>query len=208
VSNVSLAPEVSVLWKWCIAARNTIFILLLWPLYGIGQAIIFLPCGFFLLLLLLLLFASPNLSGPRLDVYHTSTRGVALEFRMQVWNVLHVACWKYRMQIIAKNLPPGHPCTTLLGCRFATKAHIDNQKKKFFQQQYLLYVSSQYGELRPATAEIGLVVWGTPANFNGFRFLASLLQRRRSAETNKLCTMFGHLVGCYTIYTFWGALAT
>jgi len=34
-------------------------------------------------------------------------------------------------------------------------------------------------------AEIGPVVWGTPANFNGFRVLASLLQRRRSTETNK-----------------------
>jgi len=41
--------------------------------YGIGQAIIFLPCGFFLSF-----FPSPNLSGRRLDVYHTSTHGVAL----------------------------------------------------------------------------------------------------------------------------------
>ena len=35
------------------------------------------------------------------------------------------------------------------------------------------------------TAEIGSVVWGTPANFNGFRVLASLLQRRRSTEANQ-----------------------
>ena len=35
--------------------------------------------SFFLLLRLLLsLFSSPNLSGRRLDVYHTSTHGVAL----------------------------------------------------------------------------------------------------------------------------------
>jgi len=27
----------------------------------------------------------------------------------------------------------------------------------------------------PQTAEIGLGVWGTPANFNGFRILAALL---------------------------------
>jgi len=27
----------------------------------------------------------------------------------------------------------------------------------------------------PLVAEIGLVVWGTPANFNGFRLLAALL---------------------------------
>jgi len=35
------------------------------------------------------------------------------------------------------------------------------------------------------TAEIGLPVWGTPANFNGFRVLALLLQRRRSLEANQ-----------------------
>ena len=47
----------------------------LWPPYGIGQAIIFLPCSFFLLLSS---FSSPNLSGRRMDVYHTSTHDVIL----------------------------------------------------------------------------------------------------------------------------------
>ena len=37
----------------------------------------------------------------------------------------------------------------------------------------------------PLTAEIGSGVWGTPANFNDFRILASLLQRRRSTEVNQ-----------------------
>jgi len=37
----------------------------------------------------------------------------------------------------------------------------------------------------PLTAEIFRRVWGTPANFNGFRVLASLLQRRRSTEANQ-----------------------
>jgi len=35
-------------------------------------AIIFLPYGYYLF------FSSPNLSGQRLDIYHTSTHGVAL----------------------------------------------------------------------------------------------------------------------------------
>ena len=34
-------------------------------------------------------------------------------------------------------------------------------------------------------AEIGSGVWGTPTNFNGFRVLPSLLQRRRSSEANQ-----------------------
>jgi len=46
----------------------------LWSPYGIGQTIIFLPCGYYLSFF----FSSPNLSGRRLDVYHTSTHGVAL----------------------------------------------------------------------------------------------------------------------------------
>jgi len=37
----------------------------------------------------------------------------------------------------------------------------------------------------PLTAETGSGVWGTPANFNGFRVLPSLLQGRRSPETNQ-----------------------
>jgi len=48
---------------------------LLWPPYGIGHAIIFLPCGFFYLSSS---FFSLNLSGRRVDDYHTSTHGVAL----------------------------------------------------------------------------------------------------------------------------------
>ena len=52
----------------------------LWSPYVIGQTIIFLPCDFYLLSFFLLLsfFSSPNLSGRRLDVCHTSTHGVAL----------------------------------------------------------------------------------------------------------------------------------
>jgi len=39
--------------------------------------------------------------------------------------------------------------------------------------------------LGPLKAEISLGVWGTPANFNGFRVLPSLLQRRRWLEANQ-----------------------
>ena len=51
-------------------------ITLLWSTYVIAQTIIFLPCDFYLLLLSF--FSSPNLSGRRFNVYHTSTHGVAL----------------------------------------------------------------------------------------------------------------------------------
>jgi len=64
-------------------------------------------------------------------------------------------------------------------------------EKKLFKQQYLLHTSLQHGELGPLTAETGSGVCGTPANFNRFRVLASLLQRRRTAlqqrASAKLC---------------------
>jgi len=37
----------------------------------------------------------------------------------------------------------------------------------------------------PLTVEIGSLVWSTPANFNSFRILASLLHRHRSTEVNQ-----------------------
>jgi len=62
----------------------------------------------------------------------------------------------------------------LSGYIFATKVRIDNRKNLLSSN-----ISSRcphnivnFGLL---AAEIGPVVWGTPANFNGFRVLASLL---------------------------------
>jgi len=56
---------------------------LLWPPYEIGGPLYFCPVvtiflSFFLSFFLSIFFSSPNLSGRRLDVYHTSTHGVAL----------------------------------------------------------------------------------------------------------------------------------
>jgi len=52
----------------------------LWTPCVADADIIFLPCGFFILLssIFYLLYSSPNLSRRRLDVCHTSTHGVAL----------------------------------------------------------------------------------------------------------------------------------
>jgi len=64
-------------------------------------------------------------------------------------------------------------------CR-ALSSHRIHNRKKLVKQQCLPHMSSQCGELRPLTAEIGSGVCSTPANFNGFRVLASLLHRRLS----------------------------
>jgi len=76
-----------------------------------------------------------------------------------------------------QKMPSGHHPTTLSGYIFATNAHIDNSKKKLVKQQYIVHMYSQCSEANfgPLAAEIVLLVWGTPANFNGFRLLAMLL---------------------------------
>ena len=86
----------------------------------------------------------------------------------------------------AKYAKIGHLRTIPQLCRaiFATM-HVSTIGKKLVKQQYLLHMPSQYGEIGPLTAETGWRFWGTPANFNGVRVLASLLQRRRSTEVNQ-----------------------
>jgi len=63
----------------------------LWPPCLADADIIFLSC------FSLLVFYSPNLSGRRLDVYHTSTHGVAL---VRIYNagLKCVACGSLEMQ--------------------------------------------------------------------------------------------------------------
>jgi len=77
---------------------------------------------------------SPNLGCRRLDVYHTSTHGVAL---VRIWDAglkraARGSLKKYRTQKIAKNSTSGHHRTTLSNYIFATKAIIDNRKKTYY----------------------------------------------------------------------------
>jgi len=78
-----------------------------------------------------------------------------------------------------------HQCTTLSGYIFATKACIDNPKKNLLNGNISSICLYNMVNLSPLTAEIRWRVWGTPANFNEFRVLALLLQRRRSTEVNQ-----------------------
>ena len=100
---------------------------------------------------------------------------------MHVLNVLHAARWKYRTQ---KNR---HLGTIAQFCQA-----MSSQLGTYWQLEKSLLNSNisstrahNMANVGPLTAEIGFPVCGTPAHFNRFHVLASLLQRRRSTEANQ-----------------------
>jgi len=78
------------------------------------------------------------------------------------------------MQKLVKKSPSGHHRTTLSAHIFATKA-LDNRKKNLLSCNISSTCPHNIVNFGSLTAEIGLGVWGTPADFNGFRVLAALL---------------------------------
>jgi len=96
------------------------------------------------------------------------------ECRMQVWNLLQAVRSKCRTQKNRQKSPSGHHRTTLSGYIFATKACIDI-RKDLLNSNISSTCPHNTVNFSPLTAEICSGVWGTPANFNGFRVLAVLL---------------------------------
>jgi len=92
---------------------------------------------------------------------------------MQVWNVGYST--RLAKNTGRKNSPSARYRTTSSGCIFATKARIDNRKNLLSSNNYLPRCPHNRVNFGPLRAEIDLPVWGTSANFNWFRVLASLL---------------------------------
>jgi len=91
---------------------------------------------------------------------------------MQVWNVLHAARWKYRTQ----KSPSGYRRTTLSGYISPQLRHVSTMGKKLVLSSNMSSTCPHnMVNCGPLAAKIGLPVWGTTANFNGFRVLAALL---------------------------------
>ena len=84
-----------------------------------------------------------------------------------------------------KKSPSRHHRTNLSGHIFVTKACVDNRKKNLLSSNISATFPHNMMNFGPLAAEIVSLVWGTPANFKGFRFLAALLHRRRSPEANQ-----------------------
>jgi len=133
----------------------------IWPTYVIRQAI------YIFILWFPLLFSSPNLSGWRLDICHIPHMVRPCKFRLQVWNMLRAARWKYSTQKIAINSPSGHHPTTLSGFIFATKACIDN-RKKVLSNNISSICAHNMVNFGPLAAEICWRVWDTLQISTGF----------------------------------------
>ena len=97
----------------------------LWLPYVIGQTIYIFMLWFVLLFFSRLISAAPDW----MSAIHPHMVWPQCEFKMQVWNLLHAARWKHRMQKSRQKSPSGHHRTTLSGYIFATKARINNRKK-------------------------------------------------------------------------------
>jgi len=145
-----------------------IILIIMTALCIISQAIIFLSCGFFFLL-----FSSPNLSRCTLDVYHTFTHGVAL---VQIYNTGLICAAHGSLKIQdAKNR---HLGTIAQLCRALSLQlrHVSTiRKKNLLNSNISSTCRHNMANFGPLLVEIGSGVWDTPANFKGFRVLASLL---------------------------------
>jgi len=80
-----------------------------------------------------------------------------------------------------------HLCTITQLCRavFLQLRHVSTMGKKLLNSNISSTCPHNMVNFGLLTAEICWRVWATPANFNGFRVLASLLHRRRSTEVKQ-----------------------
>jgi len=93
---------------------------------------------------------------------------------MHVWNVLNAARWKYRTQ---KSRQGRHLGTIAQLCRAISSQlrHVPTIRKSLLSSNMSSRCPHNIVNFGLLAAEISLPVWGTPANFNGFRDLTALL---------------------------------
>jgi len=150
----------------------------LWPPYGIGQAIIFSSCRLFCLLLssFFVFLAYSQLSQIGCLPYFHTWCGLSANLGCRSESCCTRLAGNAEPKNSPKKSPYGHHRTTLSGHIFPTKAHIDN-RKKIVKQQYLLHMSSQYGELRPSSGWDRLTSLGHPCKFQLVSRLCSVTAR-------------------------------
>jgi len=149
------------------------------------------------LLSFFLFVSSPNLSGQRLDVCHTSTHGVAL---VQIWD----AGLKYaaRGSLKIQDAKNRHLHTIVQLCRAISSQlrHVSTIWKNLLSSNISSRCPHNMVNFGLLAAEIVSLVWGTPATFNGFRVLAALLH---SSQVVSVSQTLRHWTEGAT-YVWWG----
>jgi len=125
---------------------------------------------------------------------------------MHVWNVLHTARWKYRTE---KSPSPYHH--KFVGLYLRKWGTHRQSEKNLLNSNTSSTCPNNIVNFGPLMAENGSGVWGTPANFNGFRVLGALLHGtlvvgvsqtlRHWTEGATYIRQDGHHVGYWP--TFW-----
>jgi len=118
-----------------------------------GRPLYFTPSSFFLL------FSSRILSSWRLNVCHTSD-----EFRMHVWNVLHVARWNTERKNYAKNR-----CLRTI----AQSSYIFATTGMYRQSKNLL------NSITAISPPHVLTIWRISAHYNGWHRFGSLVHHQQ-----------------------------
>jgi len=93
---------------------------------------------------------------------------------MQVWNILRAARWNYSMQKSPKSRHLG-AIPQLCRAMSSQLRHVLTIGKHLLSSNISSTYPRNMVNFSPLAAEIVSLVWGTPANFNGFRIFAALL---------------------------------
>ena len=131
------------------------------PSYGcpIWQAIIFCHCGFFFLLSSFFFAYSQWLQIGCLPYFRTwFDLGANLECRSEM------CCMRRAENTGCKNLPSAH-IAQICQAISSQLRHVSAVGKKLVKQQYVLHMSSQYGELRSTNGWDWLASLGHPSKF-------------------------------------------
>ena len=94
---------------------------------------------------------------------------------MQVWNVLHAARWKCMTRKNRQKFSICAPSHNFVGLYLRNWSMYRQSERNLLNSNISSTCPHNMVNFGPVTAEIGSGVWGTPANFNVFRFLAALL---------------------------------
>jgi len=134
---------------------------------------------------LLSFFSSPNLSGRILDVYHTSTHGVAL-VRILNAGLKCAARGLLKMQDPKKSpkIAIWAPSHNIVRLYLRNQGTYRQLKKNLLSSNMSSRCPHNMVKFGPLAAEICWRVWGTPANFSGFRVLTALLHGSQVDEPN------------------------